>query len=60
MYLKEANEMLIIDTEVTLKIGQLIESILERIFDRDVPFKQTEDPDNCKFCPFTGTCERSG
>lgn len=33
-------------------------AILDEIFGADQPFDQTEDTDNCKFCPFTQMCGR--
>lgn len=33
-------------------------AILDEIFGEDQPFDQTEDTDNCKFCPFTQMCGR--
>ena len=35
----------------------LNEKILE-LFNQDIPFMQTENEENCKFCPFRSLCER--
>ena len=33
-------------------------AILDEIFGEEQPFDQTDDADNCKFCPFTQMCGR--
>ncbi len=38
---------------------QIIGSIiLSEIFNTDIPFRQTEDPENCEYCAFKGVCNR--
>ena len=31
---------------------------ISELFDKDIPFTQTENVDNCKYCPFKDLCER--
>ena len=57
-YLKDGRKVLLIDQDVIREFEQHIVSVLQEIFDPELPFKQTEELDNCKYCPFTGTCER--
>jgi hypothetical protein len=33
-------------------------SLLEKILDPGIPFTQTEDAENCTYCPFTAICTR--
>ncbi len=40
------------------KFESLLKSILNDIFNSEIPFYQTEIIDNCKFCPFTSICNR--
>lgn len=42
------------EQEFLTRLGQLI----DEIFDPAVSFKQTENTDNCKYCPFLDLCER--
>ncbi|HOH71246.1 MAG TPA: PD-(D/E)XK nuclease family protein [Paludibacteraceae bacterium] len=37
---------------------RLLKSCLEKLFDKSVPFTQTEDVENCKYCPFIKICRR--
>jgi CRISPR/Cas system-associated exonuclease Cas4 (RecB family) len=32
--------------------------LLEKILDPEIPFNQTEDAENCTYCPFTAICTR--
>lgn len=34
-------------------------TLLEEIFNPEVPFDQTHEMDNCKFCPYKGICYRN-
>lgn len=40
------------------EIEEVLISVLERIFDPEVPFSQTDDLDQCKYCPFLAICNR--
>lgn len=40
------------------RFRERIVAILDEIFGTDQPFDQTEDTNNCKFCPFTQMCGR--
>ena len=31
---------------------------ISELFNQDIPFRQTENLDNCEYCPFRGLCER--
>jgi hypothetical protein len=34
-------------------------ALLEEIFDTNIPFRQTDDPKHCTYCPFTDICKRN-
>ncbi|MGC9150912.1 MAG: PD-(D/E)XK nuclease family protein [Microbacter sp.] len=34
-------------------------ALLEEIFDPDIPFRQTDDPKHCTYCPFINLCKRA-
>ncbi len=36
----------------------ILGNLLSEIFDKHTPFSQTPEPDNCKWCPFKGICNR--
>jgi hypothetical protein len=57
-YLKNGRQALLIDHNMVMEFEQQIITVLQKIFDPELPFKQTAELDNCKYCPFTGTCER--
>ena len=40
------------------KFESVLKSILNDIFNSEIPFYQTEKIDNCKFCPFASICNR--
>jgi len=58
-YLKFDNNPLIIDKAMLVQIEEIISSILTKIFDKELAFTQTEDLDNCKYCPFIKLCIRN-
>ena len=35
-----------------------LEECISSIFDKDIPFTQTEDRDTCEYCPYTNICRR--
>ena len=35
---------------------KLLSEKLSEIFDKNLPFKETEDKDNCKFCAYKNLC----
>jgi CRISPR/Cas system-associated exonuclease Cas4 (RecB family) len=37
---------------------ELLKDLLEKILDPKIPFIQTEDVENCTYCPFTSICTR--
>jgi len=37
---------------------ELLTGLLEKILDPEIPFIQTEDAENCTYCPFTAICTR--
>lgn len=37
---------------------EMLIALLEKILDPEVPFSQTEDAENCTYCPFTAICTR--
>ena len=36
----------------------VLTQILSNIFNPELPFRQTEHPDNCEYCPFKIICNR--
>jgi len=58
-YLKFNDNPLIINEETLVQIEEIISSILTKIFDKELAFTQTEDLDNCKYCPFIKLCRRN-
>jgi len=40
------------------QFAQKLKEKLNELFDSSVPFKQTENIDNCKYCSFKGICRR--
>ena len=40
--------------------SQLLESLLADLFNPEVSFHQTEQVENCKYCPYTSICNRMG
>jgi CRISPR/Cas system-associated exonuclease Cas4 (RecB family) len=47
-----------IDQESMKIFEEILKSLLEKILDPSIPFVQTEDPENCTYCPFTTICTR--
>lgn len=37
---------------------EMFDDLIEEIFDPEVPFSQTQNRDNCKWCSFKGICNR--
>ena len=35
-----------------------LKTLIEEILNKDIAFTQTQDEDNCRYCPFTGLCQR--
>lgn len=42
-----------------LHIESVIQAIFIKMFDNNQPILQTEEENNCKFCPFTQLCQRN-
>ena len=42
----------------TISFMDVIDNYVDEIFDKEVPFRQTEDEDNCAYCPFKDICGR--
>ena len=40
------------------RFGSALKHILSEIFNTDVPFSQTDDPEKCKYCDFQSLCGR--
>jgi ATP-dependent helicase/nuclease subunit B len=47
-----------IDDESMKIFEAMLIDLLEKILDPGIPFVQTEDEDNCTYCPFTAICTR--
>lgn len=52
-----AADMLVTDEKLAL-FEQALTTLLTDLFDRDLPFIQTDDVANCRFCPFVEMCNR--
>lgn len=44
--------------DVHQKTEELLATIFKHIFASDIPFRQTENSDNCKYCDFKNICNR--
>ena len=40
------------------KFGEYLQELLKEIFDKDVPFDQTEEFERCSYCDFKSICKR--
>lgn len=47
-----------LDLESLLDYESELVNLLDEVFDPEQPFVQTEDPDRCRFCAYTGICVR--
>jgi hypothetical protein len=52
------NDSLIISREELPLIEQLLQDLLEPLFDFNIPFYQTDDHEQCKYCDFIAVCNR--
>lgn len=57
--LKENSEFIKDFATVKEPFQKALTSLLEEIFNMDVPFQQTNDVKHCSYCPFTDVCKRS-
>lgn len=57
MKVKLPEEMDINDGSMMI-FEELVKVVLEKILDPKIPFIQTEDAENCTYCPFTSICTR--
>ena len=51
-------EKLEIDGDSLVEIETLLQNLFIQIFDPDTAFSQTEELDNCDYCPFQNVCGR--
>jgi CRISPR/Cas system-associated exonuclease Cas4 (RecB family) len=35
-----------------------LKSLINRLYNKDIPFAQTDDEEQCKYCPYKGICNR--
>jgi CRISPR/Cas system-associated exonuclease Cas4 (RecB family) len=47
-----------LDNEIIDEFEQNLIGLLNDLLDKEVPFKQTEDTDRCKYCDFKTICGR--
>lgn len=52
------NGNVILDSNILDEFEDQLQKLLHIIFDSSVPFKQTENLENCKYCSFKGICNR--
>jgi hypothetical protein len=45
-------------SEMNEEFTDLLTQVMDEIFDSAIPFRQTDDPAHCTFCPFTAICKR--
>ena len=55
-YLREEESP--IDNKIIDEFEQNLIMLLDDLLDKNVPFKQTEDTDRCKYCDFKAICGR--
>jgi CRISPR/Cas system-associated exonuclease Cas4 (RecB family) len=48
----------LVSVETLDRFESLLKSMLQKIFDTEVPFRQTDNTDNCKYCTFKQICNR--
>lgn len=48
-----------IDHEVIELFTTELQRLMEDIFNENIPFRRTEDEENCRFCPFKTACHRT-
>jgi CRISPR/Cas system-associated exonuclease Cas4 (RecB family) len=48
----------IIDQGVLKDFEIVLSKITKELLESSIPFSQTENPDNCTYCPFVGICNR--
>jgi len=51
-------EEMVIGQESMKIFEEMLIVLLEKILDPEIPFIQTEDAENCTYCPFTAICTR--
>jgi len=51
-------ESTLLDHELIADFRVILENVIRDIYDLSLNFDQTEDIENCKFCPFKGICNR--
>lgn len=49
-----------VNVESILDFQSGLKSLLNELFDPAIPFKQTDDPERCVYCPYKGICQREG
>ncbi|NOX45426.1 MAG: hypothetical protein GXO89_00430 [Chlorobi bacterium] len=47
-----------IDQDILNEFEIVLSEITKELLERSIPFSQTENPDNCSYCPFVGICGR--
>ncbi len=47
-------------SEIKDDFGSHLAGLIHDIFDRNIPFSQTEDINRCSYCPYSGICHRPG
>jgi hypothetical protein len=58
IHIKDYEKGMPFDTAYLNKFKQLIGEKLATLFDQNLPFTQTENTDNCKYCEFKPMCGR--
>ena len=58
LYNLEINELHDLSTSFKETCDKYFNEFLEDLFNKDIPFTQTEDDNNCSFCDFKSICKR--
>ena len=56
--IKDPNKTGVFGEEQLKAFGEGLARIVREILNKEIPFRQTEDDENCKFCPFKALCNR--
>lgn len=50
----------VLTASIMQKFEEILESILDDIFNPELPFVQTENEENCRYCPYREICNKTG
>ncbi len=44
--------------DVKQEFEEHLELLISKIYDKNIPFQQVEEPEICKYCPYSGLCKK--